>query len=58
MDYHASVAMDIEGVANNFASWVQPLNIGDNTLDGDAYMMVMALVFVAVIFLLLMIYCF
>jgi hypothetical protein len=61
MAHLASTAVDTEGVANNFASWVQPLSIGDNALDGDAHMMVMALIFLVfgvVIFLLLMINCF
>jgi hypothetical protein len=45
MNHQAFGAVDPEGVANNFASWVQFISIGDNALDGDAHVMVMTLVF-------------
>jgi hypothetical protein len=44
MNLQVSAAVDTDGVANNIASWLQSLIVGDNVLDGDAYMMVMTLV--------------
>jgi hypothetical protein len=45
MDHGAYGAVDTEGVANNFASCVQSISIGDNALDGDVHVMVMTLAF-------------
>jgi hypothetical protein len=47
MNHQAFGPLDTEDVANNIASFVQSISIGDNALDGDGHVMMMILVFLA-----------